>query len=166
MHITKSIWISFCNLKQENDASYHHARFTSHHRLASPVSTWEQLKIGAGTPPVLTKHGWMILYHGVHELKGSTKDARKLCYSAGVMILSEKVPCKILYRSAKPVLKPVLPEEKVGTIANVVFPTGIDRRDDIGGAQTAESFAWYTAEFKNSGEAVLFQNRWYLLLSL
>lgn len=128
----ESIWISYCNLKKESDASYRHARFTSHHRLASPVSIWEKLKIGAGTPPVLTKHGWMILYHGVHELKGSTKDARKLCYSAGVMILSEKVPCNILYRSAKPVLKPVLPEEKVGAIANVVFPTGIDCRDDIG----------------------------------
>jgi predicted GH43/DUF377 family glycosyl hydrolase len=25
-----------------------------------------------------------------------------------------------------------LPQEKSGTIANVVFPTGIDRRDDLG----------------------------------
>jgi len=38
----------------------------------------------------------------------------------------------ILYRSAEPVLTPVLPEERYGTIANVVFPTGIDRRDDLG----------------------------------
>jgi len=34
-------------------------RFTSHHRLATPVSPWERLKIGAGTPPVLTRHGWL-----------------------------------------------------------------------------------------------------------
>jgi beta-1,2-mannobiose phosphorylase / 1,2-beta-oligomannan phosphorylase len=27
---------------------------------------------------------------------------------------------------------PLLPEERSGTIANVVFPTGIDRRDDLG----------------------------------
>jgi predicted GH43/DUF377 family glycosyl hydrolase len=26
----------------------------------------------------------------------------------------------------------VLPDERIGTIANVVFPTGIDRRDDLG----------------------------------
>jgi hypothetical protein len=30
------------------------------------------------------------------------------------------------------VLIPVLPQEKDGTVANVVFPTGIDRRDDLG----------------------------------
>jgi len=39
---------------------------------------------------------------------------------------------RIRYRSAEPVLTPVLPQERQGTIANVVFPTGIDRRDDIG----------------------------------
>jgi hypothetical protein len=30
------------------------------------------------------------------------------------------------------VLTPTLPQERQGTIANVVFPTGIDRRDDLG----------------------------------
>jgi predicted GH43/DUF377 family glycosyl hydrolase len=30
------------------------------------------------------------------------------------------------------VLTPALPQECHGTIANVVFPTGIDRRDDLG----------------------------------
>ena len=38
----------------------------------------------------------------------------------------------ILYRSAEPVLTPALPQERHGTVANVVFPTGIDRRDDLG----------------------------------
>jgi predicted GH43/DUF377 family glycosyl hydrolase len=126
------IWISYCNLKNETDANYRHAKFTSHHRLAIPVAPWEELKIGAGAPPVLTKHGWLLLYHGVHELAGSTAGKPKLAYSAGVMILSEKHPQHIIYRSPEPVLKPELPEETVGTIANVVFPTGTDRRDDIG----------------------------------
>jgi predicted GH43/DUF377 family glycosyl hydrolase len=48
------------------------------------------------------------------------------------MVLSEKHPQLIRYRSAEPVLKPELPAECHGTIANVVFPTGIDRRDDLG----------------------------------
>lgn len=39
---------------------------------------------------------------------------------------------KILYRSREPVLVPELPEETIGTIANVVFPTGIDCRNDLG----------------------------------
>ena len=38
----------------------------------------------------------------------------------------------IRYRSAEPVLQPVLPQERRGTVADVVFPTGIDRRDDLG----------------------------------
>ena len=48
------------------------------------------------------------------------------------MVLSEKHPREILYRSADPILTPTLPRERIGTIGNVVFPTGIDRRDDIG----------------------------------
>jgi predicted GH43/DUF377 family glycosyl hydrolase len=48
------------------------------------------------------------------------------------MVLSENHPREIRYRSEEPVLKPELPQERSGTIANVVFPTGIDRRDDLG----------------------------------
>jgi predicted GH43/DUF377 family glycosyl hydrolase len=47
------------------------------------------------------------------------------------MVLSKKHPRVILYRSPEPVLVPTLPQERSGTIANVVFPTGIDRRDDL-----------------------------------
>ena len=45
---------------------------------------------------------------------------------------SEKGPRVTLYRSPQPVLTPESPDELRGTIANVVFPTGIDRRDDLG----------------------------------
>ena len=128
----ESIWISYCDLKPGKCATYHNAKFASHHRLASPVEKWETLKIGAGTPPVLTKFGWMIFYHGVHEIADSSAEHRHLCYSAGVMILSETQVNKIIYRSRQPVLVPELPEETVGTIADVVFPTGIDCRHDLG----------------------------------
>jgi beta-1,2-mannobiose phosphorylase / 1,2-beta-oligomannan phosphorylase len=59
-------------------------------------------------------------------------DGPQLCYSAGAMVLSEEHPSVIRFRSAKPVLAPVLPQERRGTIPNVVFPTGIDRRNDLG----------------------------------
>ncbi|HZK97571.1 MAG TPA: hypothetical protein VFC67_25440, partial [Prolixibacteraceae bacterium] len=91
----------------------------------------ERLKIGGGTPPILTKHGWLIIYHGVSDLaKG--KEKHQLCYSAGLMILSEKHPRMIHYRSVKPALTPELLSERSGIVDNVVFPTGIDRRDDLG----------------------------------
>ena len=96
------------------------------------MSPWELLKIGGGSPPVLTRHGWLITYHGVSEITDKYNDEHHLRYSAGVMILSKEHPRVIRYRSAEPVLTPQLPEERRGIIANVVFPTGIDRRDDLG----------------------------------
>lgn len=127
----ESIWISYCPAALKSRAPDSLGQFTSHHRLATPVSPWERLKIGAGTPPILTKHGWLIVYHGVSEVPG-IGDAQQLCYSAGVMVLSKQHPRVIRYRSVQPVLTPVLPKERDGTVANVVFPTGIDRRDDLG----------------------------------
>jgi predicted GH43/DUF377 family glycosyl hydrolase len=128
----ESIWISYCPPALQGSEPYCLGRFTSHHRLATPVSPWERLKIGAGTPPILTRHGWLIVYHGVNEVTGAGGDGHHLCYSAGVMVLSKEHPRVVRYRSAEPVLTPVLPQERDGIVANVVFPTGIDRRDDIG----------------------------------
>jgi predicted GH43/DUF377 family glycosyl hydrolase len=80
----------------------------------------------------LTKHGWLIVYHGVSEIDAPETERHILRYSAGVMIFSKEHPLVISYRSAEPVLTPTLPEERDGTVDNVVFPTGIDRRDDLG----------------------------------
>jgi len=128
----ESIWISYCPMPPAGLAPRLPGLFNSHHRLATPVSPWERLKIGCGTPPVMTRYGWLILYHGVGKSAESGKGGRQLCYSAGVMVLSKEHPQTILYRSPEPVLTPASPEELQGTIANVVFPTGIDRRDDLG----------------------------------
>lgn len=128
----ESIWISYFNLKQGKHTSLQNAKFTSHYCLAHPVYPWENLKIGAGAPPILTKHGWLMVYHGVQKHEDCTDDQPKYTYSAGVMVLSEEAPQKIIYRSSEPVLVPELPSETIGTVGNVVFPTGTDRRDDIG----------------------------------
>ena len=130
----ESIWISYRSRAIKCGEPYRMCHFTSHHRLATPVSSWERLKIGGGTPPILTRHGWLVIYHGVSEMAKLSNDGHQLCYSAGVMVLSNRrsIPRVILYRSVEPVLTPVLPQERHGTTANVVFPTGIDRRDDLG----------------------------------
>lgn len=127
---TQSIWISYCNLKPNQTLKT--AEFTSHHLLAKPKADWEKVKIGAGAPPILTKHGWLLVYHGVREVDDSCKEKPKFCYSAGAMVLSVDDPRKILYRSKTPILEPELEAEKIGTIGNVIFPTGTDRRDDLG----------------------------------
>ena len=128
----ESIWISYFNLKQGKYTSLKNAKFTSHYCLAHPEYPWENLKIGGGAPPILTKHGWLLIYHGVKKHKSCTNEEPKYTYSAGIMILSEKEPQKILYRSPEPILTPELDAETIGTVGNVVFPTGTDRRDDIG----------------------------------
>jgi predicted GH43/DUF377 family glycosyl hydrolase len=135
----ESIWISYRPVSLEAFQPSLRIQF-SHHRLATPVSPWERLKIGCGTPPILTRHGWLIVYHGVSEIetlhenpsRDPPTDVHQLCYSAGVMVLSKEHPQVIRYRSTKPVLTPTLPEECHGAVAHVVFPTGIDRRDDLG----------------------------------
>jgi len=128
----ESMWISYCPMPEEGKDLHELGLFNSHHRLATPVSPWERLKIGGGTPPILTKHGWLIIYHGVSEIDNAEDETKHLCYSAGVMVLSEKHPRFIHYRSIHPVLNPIMPEERNGVVPNVVFPTGIDRRDDLG----------------------------------
>ena len=128
----ESIWISYCPMPLGGSEPHHLGLFNSHHRLASPVSPWELLKIGGGTPPILTRHGWLILYHGVSEMAEPGNGKPEFCYSAGVMVLSKDHPRVVRYRSVEPVLTPLLPEEQQGAVNNVVFPTGIDRRDDLG----------------------------------
>ena len=128
----ESIWISYCPIPAAGVESGSLGLFNSHHRLASPVAPWARLKIGAGTPPMLTQHGWLLIYHGVSALPRMGQEGPRLCYSAGAMVLAKEHPRQIRYRSAKPILTPILPLERSGTVPNVVFPTGIDRRDDLG----------------------------------
>jgi predicted GH43/DUF377 family glycosyl hydrolase len=128
----ESIWISYCPTVLPDLDSDHPIRFTSHHRLAAPVAAWERIKIGSGTPPVMTPLGWLIVYHGVSAVHGPAPGEHLLRYAAGVMVLAKEHPRMIRYRSAEPLLIPTIPQELSGTVAEVVFPTGIDRRDDLG----------------------------------
>jgi len=128
----ESIWISYCPTALDDLDSNKPLRFTSHHRLAAPVAAWERIKIGCGTPPVMTPLGWLIVYHGVSAVPAPAAGGRLLRYAAGVMLLAKEHPRSIRYRSAEPLLTPTIPQELSGTVADVVFPTGIDRRDDLG----------------------------------
>jgi predicted GH43/DUF377 family glycosyl hydrolase len=86
----ESIWISYSPTLLKGHEPYRLGTFASHHRLATPVSPRERLKIGVGTPPILTRHGWLIVYHGVSEIVKPGNAGHHLCYSAGVMVLSKE----------------------------------------------------------------------------
>jgi predicted GH43/DUF377 family glycosyl hydrolase len=128
----ESIWISCCPMPSQGVEWEARGVFNSHHRLAAPVASWERLKIGGGAPPVLSRHGWLVIYHGVSQVAGPGDGSHRLCYSAGVMVLAKEHPRYIRYRSPEPILTPLLPGERSGIVDDVVFPTGIDRRDDLG----------------------------------
>ena len=95
----ESIWISYCQTPMIRDQEYHIASADS--LLITdwpPVAPWERLKIGGGTPPILTRHGWLIVYHGVSEIADASK-VGSMCYSAGVMVLTKSIRSMIRYRS-------------------------------------------------------------------
>ena len=99
--------------------------------VMSPDAQWGSLKLGAGTPPVRIAEGWMSLFHAVDVIDHRSQKP-KLKYSAGIMIHDLEQPHKIVYRSPKPVLSPQSETELRGIVDNVVFPTAIDPRPDLG----------------------------------
>ena len=101
-----------------------------HQPLAFPEHSWEVLKIGGGTPPVRTSHGWLMVYHGVSgRLVRGLDHQPEVAYRAGVMVLDPENPLKVLYRSERPMLAPEEETETAGIVDNVVFPTALDVRD-------------------------------------
>lgn len=99
--------------------------------VLSPDGNWGSIKIGAGTPPVRVAEGWMSLFHGV-DAAGNHGRKPLLTYSSGIVIHDLDRPDRIVYRSPKPVISPETELERKGIVDNVVFPTGIDPRPDLG----------------------------------
>jgi len=99
--------------------------------VMSPDARWGSLKVGCGTPPVRIAEGWMSLFHAVDVTSGPRAEPR-FRYSAGIMIHDLENPHIVRYRSPEPVLAPQTKAERKGVVANVVFPTGIDPRPDLG----------------------------------
>jgi beta-1,2-mannobiose phosphorylase / 1,2-beta-oligomannan phosphorylase len=104
-------------------------------QVLSPDDRWGSIKIGAGTPPVRMMlngiEGWMSIFHGV-DVIGDRRHKPHLRYSAGIVIHDLEHPHVVLYRSPQPILKPETRQERRGVVDNVVFPTGIDLRPDLG----------------------------------
>jgi beta-1,4-mannooligosaccharide/beta-1,4-mannosyl-N-acetylglucosamine phosphorylase len=80
---------------------------------------WDE-RIGAGPPPVRTRRGWLLVYHGV-----ATHFAGASLYQAGVALLDLDDPRKVVGRSRDNILEPRKLYEQVGQVPNVVFPSGM-----------------------------------------
>jgi beta-1,2-mannobiose phosphorylase / 1,2-beta-oligomannan phosphorylase len=79
-----------------------------------------------GAPPVWTRKGWLVLYHGV----SGREQHHRVRYCAGVLLLDRHDLRRVLYRSSQSVLEPRLAAEREGMVPQVVFPTGVDVQPD------------------------------------
>jgi len=78
---------------------------------------WDSRKIGVGSPPLLTKDGWLLIYQTVDD-----KNANH--YKIGAMILKADEPHVELYRSRYPIMEPDQWYDNHGFKAGVVYPCG------------------------------------------
>lgn len=93
--------------------------------LLSPKYGHEISYIGGGCPPIETKLGWLVIYHGVRDsLTGYV-------YSACAALLDLDNPQKEIARLPFPLFEPEYAWELKGEVDNVCFPTGAVVFDDI-----------------------------------
>src|SRR5262252_8791468 len=103
---------------------------------------WAWTKIGPGTVPIKTKHGWVTIFHGVR-----TQCAQHYVYQLGVCVLDLADPSRVVGRAEEAILEPEEPYELVGQTPSVVFTSGAVVEDDgtvkvyYGGADTVQCVA-------------------------
>lgn len=126
------IWISYVPVEQARADVRSLVRPSDHTCVALPQHPFEDVKIGAGPPPLRVGQGWLVIHHGVtgHVGTGWDPATQRVHYSAGAMLLDPDDPSRVLARSTEPILAPETADERLGTVPNVVFPTAIE---EVGG---------------------------------
>ena len=124
-----SIWVSGCELEWALRDIRNLRVMRKHALWIDPEESWEELRVGVGTPPVLTPLGYVMVYHGVSgEIARDSSEHNRVQYAAGVLVIRREGDKRMQYRTSTPILIPEIDEETRGTAANVVFPSGIDDR--------------------------------------
>lgn len=88
------------------------------HIVLSPKHKHEVSYIGGGCPPIETEHGWLLIYHGVHDT------VQGYIYTACAALLDLENPQKEITRLPYALFKPEYEWELRGEVNNVCFPTG------------------------------------------
>ena len=90
-------------------------RIQEYIKLLSPRNgMWDSFRIGLSTPPIETKKGWLLLYHGVNDG----------VYKLGAALLDKKNPEDLITRTSYHIMEPETDYEINGIVKNVVFPCG------------------------------------------
>ncbi len=104
---------------------------------------WDGGKVGLSTPPIKTKDGWLLLYHGV---------SWSTTYRVGAVLLDLDDPTLVKARTAIPLFEPKEEYEHKGVVANVVFPCGMVVRNGT-------AFLYYGAADSVIGVATMKMSR-------
>jgi predicted GH43/DUF377 family glycosyl hydrolase len=98
------------------DLRFTGARWLGERRWLAPRrGWWDNFKVGIAAPPVRTRRGWLLLYHGV---------ASDRKYRVGAVLMDLKDPTRIIGRTDEPLLQAETECEKNGQVPDVVFPCG------------------------------------------
>ncbi len=110
------IWISFSpDLKHwGNHQEVIHAR---------EGGWWDAGKIGLCAPPLETRDGWLILYHGVRTTASGS------IYRLGLALLDLEEPTRVTHRGDEWIFGPKAHYEREGDVDDIVFPCGWTEKD-------------------------------------
>ncbi|MGB8816030.1 MAG: hypothetical protein WCC74_02230 [Minisyncoccia bacterium] len=78
---------------------------------------WDNEKVGLAAPPIKTKKGWLLLYHGISKSHHT--------YRVGAVLLDLKNPTLVIGRTSQPIFEPREKYELEGQVPKVVFPCGL-----------------------------------------
>lgn len=82
--------------------------------LREPVYNWELIQIGNCGSPIETKDGWLVITHGVGQMRK---------YSIGAILLDLNEPGKVIGALKDPLIVPN-EDEREGYVPNVVYSCG------------------------------------------
>lgn len=103
--LTPEYWAEYC-------------RHLSDHIMMRSKYEHENAYIGGGCPPIETKEGWLVIYHGVK------RDENGNHYSACVALFDLEDPMKEIARLPYALFSPQREWEREGYVNEVCFPTG------------------------------------------
>lgn len=115
--ISANMWISYSpDLKSWGN-----------HKMLLPArrgAWWDANKIGLNTPPIETKEGWLVIYHGVR------RHASGSLYRLGLALFDLEQPDVCIRRGQPWFMAPDTLYEREGDVPNVVFPCGVTIAND------------------------------------
>ena len=101
-----------------DDLNFDGSRFLEgQYQITPRRDKWDSKKIGAGSPPIKTEKGWLLIYQAVGYQDGGK-------YKVGAMLLNLDRPEQVIARSNMPVLEPDQWYENHGFKPGVAYPCG------------------------------------------